>query len=218
MSKGLREMSKDQKDQAASLREIQMTMLDKAEVYEKERRTQSAELTKIIALLAGKRTEQETIQLAIKSLNISVGALKKTKEIVVEIAAFMSFAAFMKHVADEADTQIKLLNKDKWGGHAVTKLINLSDAFFVTQTAEWLATEIVTEQFLANFQAGWTKLNKLMGKYITGDELNAYLKQAADLLQKIDDERAQELTARIVDLDAARKTLRGDATGERTVA
>ena len=64
---------------------MQMNMLDKADQYEKERRTQSAELVKISALLKGQRSQQETIQLAIKSLNLSLSALKRTKEIVEEM-------------------------------------------------------------------------------------------------------------------------------------
>ena len=65
LDKGLGKLTEKQENAAASLREMQMKMLDKVEAYEKERRTQNGELVKINALLKGKRSEEETIHLAI---------------------------------------------------------------------------------------------------------------------------------------------------------
>ena len=55
LDKGLGKLTEKQESTAAGLREMQMKMLDKVEVYEKERRAQNAELVKINALLKGKR-------------------------------------------------------------------------------------------------------------------------------------------------------------------
>ncbi|WP_321869784.1 coiled-coil domain-containing protein [Burkholderia ubonensis] len=221
LSQGLGELSQEQKDSAASLREIQMKMLDKAESYEKERRTQAAELVKINALLTGKRTEEETIQLAIRSLNISLSALKRTKEIVVEIAFFFkSFADFMDQISREADLGIELLGtaaeKKKIGTSSLANLIEFTDAFFLKQAGEWHATYVVSEKFNACFSSGWTKLNKLTGKYITGDELRSYLETAAERLRVIAEEYEVVARNKIANLDRYRKELRGDSGAEAT--
>lgn len=79
-------MAEKQEKQATGLRDMQMKMLEKVEAYEKEKRTQAAELVKINALLKGQRTEEETIQLAIQSLGLSLKALKRMREIIVEIS------------------------------------------------------------------------------------------------------------------------------------
>jgi hypothetical protein len=217
MAQGLNELSQEQKDQAASLREMQMKMLDKSEAYEKERRTQAAELVKINALLKGKRTEQETIQLAIKSLNISLTALKRTKEIVEEIAAFFkSFADFMDVVAGDAQTQIELLNKAAGQAtlrkNALANLVKSTDDFFINQTGQWSAAHVVADKFNKAFADGWSKLNKLSGKYITGDELAVYLQTASVLLRKIADEREAAANQKMIDLEKYRRQLIDEAT------
>lgn len=90
---------------------MQMKMIDKAEAYENERRTQAAELIKINALLKGKQAEDDKIKLAVQSLNVSITALKRMKEIIEEIAFFFkSFADFMQAVADDAAHQIKAID------------------------------------------------------------------------------------------------------------
>ena len=102
LEKGLGKLSEKQENAGANLRELQMKMLDKVEAYEKEKRNQNAELVEINALLKGKRTAEETIKLTIQSLNISISALKRTKEIIQEIAFFFkSFADFMDRVSEE---------------------------------------------------------------------------------------------------------------------
>ena len=60
-----------QEKQATGLRELQMSMLQKIDEYEKEKIKQNTNLVRINALLKGHRTEEETIQLAIQSLNLS---------------------------------------------------------------------------------------------------------------------------------------------------
>jgi hypothetical protein len=90
LEKGVAKLSDEQQQQAASLRDMQMRMLDKVEAYENERRNQSAELVKVNALLKGKRQEDDSIELAIRSLNLSLSGLKRMKEIVEEIAFFFN--------------------------------------------------------------------------------------------------------------------------------
>ncbi len=219
LADGLGELSQEQKDEAANLRELQMKMLDKAEAYEKERREQAANLVKINALLKGKLSKEETIKLAIKSLNISISALKRTKEIVEEIAFFFkSFADFMHQVAEEAKIQIDLsesvaasatLRKSR-----LADTIRKTDEFFIRQAGEWQAARLVSERFNHAFDAGHSKLNKLRGTYITGDELRAYLADAAVRLREIADAREAAAKARIADLAEYRRKLRDDLVAE----
>lgn len=213
LEKGLSKLTEDQQSQAANLYQLQMQMLDKADQYEKERRTQSAELVKITALLKGQRSRQETIQLCVKSLNLSLSALKRTKEIIEEIAFFFkSFADFMQAVGTEAVIQTELLQKTaasekKLGSYALKNLLLSTDEFFIRQAGEWHATWFVAEKFNHCFDSGWSKLNKLSGKYITGDELAAYLKTAAELLESIVAERESAAHQKIVAIEAYRQRI-----------
>lgn len=224
LSQGLGELSQEQKDQAASLREIQMKMLDKAEAYETERRSQAAELVKITALLRGKRTEEETIKLTIKSLNISVSALRRAREIVQEMAFFFkSFADFLDMVSIEADVQLDVLernaDKERIGAAALARLVQSTDEFFIKQGAEWCAAIVVTQKFKACFADGWSKLNKLSGTYITGDELSAYLVGAAVKLTEISDAREAAAKKKIQDIETYRDLLvRGGLDGAAAAA
>ncbi len=213
LDKGLGKLSAEQKDQATSLREMQMKMLDKVEAYEKERRTQSSELIKINALLKGQRTEQETIHLAIQSLNVSISALKRTKEIIVEIAFFFqSFADFIDQVSLEAAVEVQLLEKaiakEKLRKYALESLISSIDEFFIKQAGKWNAARIVSDKFHLSFADGWSKLNKLSGKYITGNELIAYFQTASLKLEAIAAEREAAADEKIVALDKYRGELR----------
>jgi hypothetical protein len=216
LDKGLGKLSAKQEDAAASLREMQMKMLDKVEVYEKERRTQNAELVKINALLKGKRSKEETIHLAIQSLNISISALKRTKEIIQEIAFFFkSFADFMDEVGKEADGDIALfeqfVGKEKLRETYFKGLVQDVDKFFLRANAEWYAIQFVSDKFCKSFEDGWSKLNKLSGKYIHGAELETYLKGAADKIEEIVAEREEASKQKILDLDGYRKQLRDSA-------
>ncbi len=212
LDKGLGKLTEEQQQQATSLRQIQMQMIDKAEAYEKERRTQSAELIKITALLKGKRSEDETLQLTIRSLNLSLTALKRMKEIVEEIAFFFkSFADFMQSIADEADHQVTSIDNvaqlETIRKNRLAQLVRSVDEFFIRQSAQWNAVTIVSDRFNKSFADGWSKLNKLSGEYITGDKLNAYLQTASARLQAIVAEREAASDAKIASLNAYRESL-----------
>ncbi len=212
LDKGLGKLTDEQQQQAASLRQIQMQMIDKAEAYEKERRNQSAELIKITALLKGKRSEDETLQLTIKSLNLSLSALKRMKEIVEEIAFFFkSFADFMQGIAEEAGHQVTSIDNvaqlETIRKNRLAQLVRSVDEFFIRQTAQWHAVTIVSDRFNKSFADGWSKLNKLSGEYITGDRLNAYLQTASTRLAAIVAEREATSDAKIASLNAYRESL-----------
>ncbi len=216
LDKNMGQMAEKQEQQAANLRQLQMAMLDKVETYEKERRDQAAELVKINALLKGQRTKEETIQLAIKSLNLSLKALKRAREIIVEISFFFkSFAAFMQQVIESSSAQSdliqKALDRDRLTTSFTRRIKRNTNDFFVTQTAEWQAVEIVSATFVDNFQKGWTKLNKLSGTYLTGDELKSYLDVAAEKIEDISFSRKQAASARLAELDRYRDRIQAEA-------
>lgn len=219
LAQGLGELTQEQKDEAASLREIQMRMLDKAEAYERERREQAAKLVKINALLKGRLEREDIVKLAVKSLNISLAALKRTKEIVEEIAFFFkSFADFMEQVAEEARTEIALIEsvsaRTTLGRNRLEQLVASTDELFIRQTGEWRAVHVVADTFNQSFAAGRTRANKLNGTYIQGDELKAYLARAAEQLREISDAREAAARARLVDLELYRRQLRDTDTQE----
>ncbi|MGJ7550955.1 hypothetical protein [Pseudomonas alloputida] len=204
------EAGAEQQRQGASLRELERQMLDNVEKYEEVKRGQVAELAKITVLLDAKRSEEQTIELAVRSLNLSVSALKRSKEIVEEIAFFFkSFADFMQCIVDEAT--IRMEEYEKAGNSAVLRKSRLeairlsTDEFFVSQAAEWLAVGVVSERFAQLFNDGWSKLNKLSGQYITGDELQAYLVQASQQLKVIIEEREAASNQRIASLQSYRQ-------------
>jgi chromosome segregation ATPase len=217
LEKGLGEMSKKAENAATDLRKLQMEMLNKVETYEKERRNQNGELIKLRVLLASQVTEQDTLELAIQSLNVSISALKKTQEIIHEIANFFtSFAAFMDQVVDETGNDIKLfddaIGKDKIRQNYFTSLVSGTDKFFLRQIAEWNAIRRVSEKFQETFAGGRSKLNKLRGDYITGDKLKAYLKEATTRIDEIVRERQIDADQKVKDLDSYRQEIAGSAT------
>jgi chromosome segregation ATPase len=209
LDKNLGKMTEKQEEHATNLRSLQMTMLNKVEAYETEKRTQAAELVKINALLQGQRTDEESIELAIKSLNLSLKALKRVREIIVEISFFFkSFADFMQQIMENSLEQSKMiqkaLNRDRLTNSATSRIKRNTDDFFVTQTAEWQAVEIVSAKFVDNFNEGWSKLNKLTGTYIDTDELKSYLNTAAELIENISFNRRQASSAKLVALNLYR--------------
>jgi hypothetical protein len=217
LEKGLGEMSKKAENAATDLRKLQMEMLNKVETYEKERRNQNGELIKLRVLLQSQVTEQDTLQLAIQSLNVSISALKKTQEIIHEIAHFFtSFAAFMDQVVTETDNDINLfdeaIGKDKVRQNYFTSLISGTDKFFLRQTAEWNAIRRVSEKFQETFAGGRSKLNKLRGDYITGDKLKDYLKAANTRIGEIVHQRETDADQKVKDLDSYRQEIAGSAT------
>lgn len=209
-------MAEKQEKQATGLRDMQMKMLEKVEAYEKEKRTQAAELVKINALLKGQRTEEETIQLAIQSLSLSLKALKRMREIIVEISFFFkTFANFMQSVVESSTEQSELLQKAldrNQPTKSFTKRIkrNTND-FFITQTAEWQAVGIVSAKFVDNFKDGWSKLNKLSGTYLTGDELKSYLTTSASQIEDIAFKRKQAASAKLEELNRYRDRIQSKA-------
>jgi hypothetical protein len=218
LEKGLSEESRKKgEDTAAGLRKMQMEMLNKVQIYERERRTQNEELIKIKALLAGSLTEQETIQLAVQSLNVSISTLKRTQEIIHEMAHFFkSFAGFLDGVGQETENDIKLFD-DAVGRETIRKfylenLIAGGDKFFLRQTAEWNAIDQVSDRFKRSFAEGWSKLNVLSKKYIKGDDLRAYMKVASEQIDRIVAERKAAADQKVLDLEGYRKRVTDNAT------
>lgn len=114
-------------------------------------------------------------------------------------------------VAKDALTQTELLQKaaasEKLGNYALKNLLLSVDEFFIKQAGEWNATWFVAEKFNHCFYSGWCKLNKLSGKYITGNELAAYLQTAAVLLESIVADRESATNQKIVAIDEYRKRI-----------
>lgn len=215
LDENMGKMAEKQEQQATNLRALQMKMLEKVEAYETEKRTQAAELVKINALLTGQRTEEETIQLAIKSLNLSLKALKRVREIIIEISFFFkSFADFMQQVMENSGEQSEMIQKaidrDRLSSSFTRRIKRNTDDFFVTQTADWQAVEIVSAKFVDNFKEGWSKLNKLSGTYLTGDELKSYLDVAAGKIEDISFKRKKASTARLAELNRYRDRIRAE--------
>lgn len=206
------EVSQQLREQAGSLRALERQMLDKVEEYENVRREQAAELIRITLLLDGQRNEQQSIVLAVKSLNLSVSALKRSKEIVVEIAFFFkSFSDFLQLIIDDALERVEAYEdageRESLRRFYLEQLLASTDHFFVTQAAQWLAVGAVSEEFVQVFNDGWSKLNTLSGTYITGDELEAYLEQASLQLKAIAADREADSRQRLASLDDYREEL-----------
>lgn len=210
------QLSDKHRDQAASLREMQIQMLDKAEKYETERRNQSAELVRIKVLLQGQHTQDETLQLAVKSLELSIASLKRMQEIIKEMAFFFkSFADFMREISASANRQLSKFENagtSKLRVNALRDLVRSTDIFLIKQAADWHAGNKVASLFTAGFNDGWSRLNKLSGTYLTGKPLEEYLAQAGDRLEAIAKEREERAKARIYDLQNYRDGLKRDAS------
>ncbi|HYQ52758.1 MAG TPA: hypothetical protein VES70_20295 [Pseudomonas sp.] len=205
-------VSEQQANKAKDLRQLQLEMVSKAEAYETKRSEHGAELTSLKVLLAGQRDEQETNELAIRSLNLSMAALKRTKEIVEEVAHFfLSFSSFMQRVSDDANAQVEsyeqVAQSETLRRHKREQVFASTDAFFIEQTAQWLAVAKVCEVFAQTFADGWSKLNALNGTYISGEQLNDYLVSAATKLGEIMQAREAMKAQRLSDLDSYRKQI-----------
>ncbi|WP_411563299.1 hypothetical protein [Pseudomonas shirazensis] len=205
-------LSAEQRKQAGNLRDMQMQMLSKAEEYENTRREQASELVNLTALLAGQRNEKQNIELAVRSLNLSVSALKRTKEIVEEMAFFFkSFSDFMQVILDQATDQVSSYesagNSARLRANRLAQLVRSTDEFFISQAGQWLAVGVVSDRFAQTFKDGWSKLNKLSGTYITGQELPAYLDQASFTLKMIIDDREKASHQRLTYLASYRDEL-----------
>ncbi|WP_286915042.1 MULTISPECIES: hypothetical protein [unclassified Pseudomonas] len=209
-------VSEQQASKAKGLRQLQLEMVSKAEAYETKRSEHGAELTSLKVLLAGQRDEQETNELAIRSLNLSMAALKRTKEIVEEVAHFfLSFSSFMQRVSDDANAQVEsyeqVAQSETLRRHKREQVFASTDAFFIEQTAQWLAVAKVCEVFAQTFADGWSKLNALNGTYISGEQLDDYLVGAATKLGEIMQAREAMKAQRLIDLDNYRKQIESTA-------
>jgi DNA repair exonuclease SbcCD ATPase subunit len=216
LGENMGQMADKQEERATDLRALQMKMLEKVEAYETERRKQAAELVKINALLIADRSEDENIELAIKSLNLSIKALKRVREIIIEISFFFKcFANFMQQVMEGGKEQSELIqkaiDKDKLSKTFSRRLRRNTNDFYVTQTAEWAAVEIVSAKFVDNFNDGWSKLNKLSGTYLTGDELKDFLGAASKKIEEISFRRKQASSARLAELNRYRARIEAEA-------
>ncbi|GLQ91678.1 hypothetical protein [Dyella acidisoli] len=213
--KAAEDMSDKSRDQAANFRKMQMEMLNKAESYEKERREQAADLVRIKVLLQGQQSHDEKLQIAVRSLDLSISALKRMQEIIREIAFFFkSFADFMSEIAHEADEQLEEMGKLKDSaapGYKLRQLTRATDTFFVKQSAEWHAVYRVSSLFKTGFRDGFTRLNELDGKFTRTDQWAAYLTTAAADLEVIAKSRQERADAKITDLGAYRKELEKSA-------
>jgi len=212
LEKGLGQISQKAAETATGLREMQMKMLDKVETYEKERRTQNAELVEITALLSGQMNAQDTLQLSIQCLNVSQSALKRTQEIITEIAVFFtSFAAFMGQIAAETTTDVKLFEKMA-SRVSLAALVTRTDKFFLRQGAEWHAVAHVSGRFNDCFSDGYSKLIKLAAHHLYDEELKAYLGTAKQLIETIVFERETAANSKVVELKGLRAELTESAT------
>lgn len=205
-------LSEQQASKAKDLRQLQLEMVSKAEAYETKRSEHGAELTSLKVLLAGQRDEQETNELAIRSLGLSMSALKRTREIVEEVSQFFqSFSSFMQRVSNDANAQVesyeKVAQSETLRRHKREQVFASTDAFFIEQAAQWLAVGKVCEVFAQTFADGWSKLNELNGTYITGEQLDDYLSTAATKLGEIMQTREDMKARRLSDLDSYRKQI-----------
>ncbi|MNG65319.1 hypothetical protein D3C81_113310 [compost metagenome] len=190
LDKGLGSAVEGLKTQASTLREMQMKLLDKAEAFEKEKRTQTRELDEISVLLAGRRSQEETMQLTVLSLNVSITALKRAKEIVDEISLFFgSFAAFMAQTIQENERDVSYLSgfieNKKHRKSALSRLIKLGDEFFICRTAEWSAINDICSRFHESFASSTQLSIHLLAIYLNEEELKSYLKTVPAKLQQI---------------------------------
>lgn len=201
-------MSEKQDAAATGLREMQMKMLEHVREYNKEKHIQDAELAQITVLLRTSRDKDETIKLTVQSLNLSLTALNKMREIILDIQGFfISFAAFMKSILADSGVQVEFLEEalsdnEFDNTRFVQRIIRSNDAFFVTQVAEWQAINVVSAKFKENFSEGYRKLNALKGNYLFGSALEAYLTSAADKIDGIIAARNQWAAEKELELDA----------------
>jgi hypothetical protein len=135
------------------------------------------------------------------------------REIIVEISFFFrSFADFMASIAKSSEAQAeevqKAIERETMSSRFKKRIITANNEFFVSQAAEWQATEIVSSKFVGNFKDGWSELNKLNGNYLTGDDLKAYLKTAADKIDEIAADREAASRAKIASLNEYRARIK----------
>jgi parvulin-like peptidyl-prolyl isomerase len=106
----------------------------------------------------------------------------------------------------DAVADLEVIRKNR-----LAQLVRSVDEFFIKQTAEWRAAEVVADRFNKSFADGWSKLNKLSGEYITGDKLAAYLDAASVKLTAIVAERDAAADQKIASLNAYRAQMQESA-------
>lgn len=201
------EIRSEQKDQAAGLRALQAEALKKVDEYEAEKIKQDAKLVRTAVLLRGRQTKKSTITLSVQSLNLSVTSLKKVQSIISEVAFFFeNFSNFLKGMAEQADRMAGRISNyaSKTDRETTTRRIV---EFFIGQYGQWLATQDITSRFQAAFQDGRIEMNRLSGKYLSGDELKEYLLTAADRIDDIATAREKASKVRITNIQDAKKEL-----------
>ncbi|PKC45539.1 tyrosyl-tRNA deacylase [Pantoea ananatis] len=212
-------MAEKQEQAATGLREMQMKMLEHVREYNKEKHKQDAELAQITVLLRTFDMKQDSARLSVQSLNLSLAALNKMREIILGIQGFFSsFAAFMASVMAESDVQADMLEEalsdDEFDDpDFVSRIARRNDAFFVTQVAEWQAINNVSARFEENFNEGKRKLNALKGDYLYGTALEAYLRTAADKIDEIVATRKQAAQERELALNAYKDEISQSRSG-----
>lgn len=201
------------KSTASSLRELQMKMLDKAEEYEKDRMKQNSELTKINVLLKGKLDEQDTLQLTVRSLNLSIVAIHRAKQIIDEISVFFqNFVLFIQSQIDDNSRTLEYfeesLAKENIRESRLENLKLNADIFFIKRQAEWLAISVVAEIVESSFSTNSKQLKALQGNYLHDKDLTIFLESAAQRIEKIVADQNKKSDAKILDLDESRKEIR----------
>lgn len=187
-------LSKEERSVAQTLYEKQDLILEQISQLHKEERKQIGEIAKLESLIKSGAEEEKKVDISIFSLNLSIKSIMKCKEIIDTIALFFrNFSDFMVEIKDEAELFIadfeRFNSADRVRKALFIKTIDSVNRIFVDQSARWMASAIICEQFNDNFKDGWSKLNKLYGTYLTGEELNDYLHQAKGRLNEIIAER-----------------------------
>ena len=149
-----------------------------------------------LTALASRSKDKDAIEKQISELIAKREQLEElVKDLQSEAAketAFF-FKSFADRVSQEAGVDIEqfdaFVGKDKIRMNAFLNLVLGADKFFLRQTAEWNAIRRVSEKFQETFAGGRSKLNKLRGDYITGNELETYLKTASLKIEEIVAER-----------------------------
>lgn len=190
----LKALSAEERSVAATLYEKQDNILAMISNLHKEERKQIGELAKLEKLLGHAKDKEKDVDISVFSLNLSIQAIMKCKEIIETISMFFKhFASFMIEIREEAEMAINNFERfeasDRVRSGLFNRTVETLNNVFIDQTARWLASQDICEQFTANFTDGFSKLNKLSGTYITSDKRAEYLTTAKDRLNEIISER-----------------------------
>ena len=203
-AEGLNELGKQQKSDADMLYELQNEMLKKSVEYEERRIENSGELARIVQLLKTRKVDEDTVDLAIRSLNLSISALKQAQSIVENIRVFFeALAAFLNEVQEEIKDAVKrygyLETKEKQAltDNKINRSVKGLLSFFVRQAGEWRAIQAIAQKYEDAFENGFVWLNENAGKYLVGASLNEFLEEAWQRLATILNARTAKSEATI---------------------